>query len=196
MVIESDNISRFMIKIGMKSYVANCKPLSSWTINGTLVFKGSYEFMQGTYIMVGKSGTLTLSGGCGSIVGSYSKLICFDEVFIGTNTRITWECQLYDTNFHYVKNSEGKARKLSSPIYIGNNVWIGNRSTITKGCVLPDCSILASNSLSNKDYSDYGEHCLFAGSPAVMKARNVTRVFDLFEESELDKLYGYERNDL
>lgn len=170
-ILDTESISSGMIKIGKKDYyVATSVPQTIWTINGQLVFKGRINFLQGTYVLVSKSGMLTF-GTKGTIIGSDSHIMCFDRITIGNNVRITWQVQLMDTSFHYIENKEenSEVRPLTAPIEIGDNVWIGNRTTISKGTILPSNVIVASNSLANKDYSYVSANSLLAGTPAIQK---------------------------
>lgn len=102
-----------------------------------------------------------------------------------------------DTAFHYVENLlDGDIKPLTSPIVLGNNIWIGNRTTIAKGTELPDYTIVASNSLVNKDFSSIGENCLIAGLPAKLKQQNIRRVYDSKVQKKLDKKFNYIRTHL
>lgn len=194
-IIDSKNVYPNMIKLGADWwYPATSRPQVMWSIYGTLIFKGPISFPQGTYLHVAKNGVLQF-GTNGTLIGTNSKIMCFDNIELGNSVRITWDCQIYDTSFHYVE-TEGTIGKLTSPIKIGNNVWIGNNTTITKGVTIPDYSIITSHSLVNKDLKKYGEHCLFAGCPAALKKTGVTRIFDEAKEKELDMKNNYSRNHL
>ena len=182
-----------MIHIGDNTrYVTTSKPLSIWTINGTLIFKGRINFYHGTYVYIAESAVLSF-GSHGTCVGSDTKIICRDSICIGNSVRITWEIQIYDTSFHYVKDENGNVSSLTKPIIINDNVWIGNRTTIGKGTILPSYSIVASNSMTNKDYSEYGEKCMYAGIPAKCKKMNITRLFSSEEEKIYDSKFNYIR---
>lgn len=195
-IIDNEDIRPFMIVIGKNScYVATSEPKTIWSIHGTLILKGPINFLQGTYVMVAEGAVLTI-GSRGTVVGSNTKIMCFDSITIGNSVRITWDCQFYDSSFHYVRNSSGNISKLSKPIVIGNNVWIGNHATVVKGSVLPDFSIVGSHSLVNKDFSDTDGHCLLTGVPATVKAVGLTRIFDGDEENKLDIAFGYTRTHL
>ena len=190
-----------MISIGQQGYVATTKPVSNWTIEGTIVFYGCTAFYQGTYLLVAKDAILTFGNvkssdnfGKSSItIGSNTKIMCFESITIGEFARIPWDVQLIDTSFHYIENSFGEAQSLTKPIVIGDWVWIGNRSTISRGAVIPNNSVVCSNSMVNKDLSLYGEHCMFAGSPAVKKSEGLSRVWDEHKQAEYDKKFGYNR---
>lgn len=173
-IIDTKQITHNMIKLGADWwYPATSRPQVMWSIYGTLIFKGPISFPQGTYIHVAKNGVLQF-GTKGTFIGTNTKVMCFDSIEIGDGTQITWDCQIYDTSFHYVE-SDGNIGKLTSPIKIGSNVWIGNNTTVTKGVTIPDYSIVTSHSLVNKDLEYYGEHCLFAGCPVTLKKSGVTR---------------------
>ncbi len=195
-VVVVNNARSGMVRIGYSShYVATSVPRSEWTIRGTMVLNGPTRFFQGTYVLVSDKATLTC-GGIYQTFGTGCKIICFDSITIGKRVALGWECQIIDTSFHYVKSIGEQSLEiapLTKEIVIGDYVWIGNRTTISKGTVIPDESIIASNSLVNKNLSENGSHCLFAGMPVKVVKRDVGRVWNEAEESVLDKKYGYYR---
>ncbi len=105
---------------------------------------------------------------------------------IGNHVIISWECQIFDTNFHYMEDKFGDIYRKDGEIFIGNNVWIANRVTIAKGAKIPNDSIIASNSLVNKDLSDTVSG-LYAGCPAKLVKENVHAVFSL--EGQLNEYF-------
>lgn len=194
-LIDSNVISTGMIKIGVDGwYPATAIPQTIWSINGLLKFTGPISFPQGTYILVAENAKLQF-GTKGTFIGTNTKIMCFESITIGNSARITWDCQLYDTSFHYI-DVGGKVTGLTSPISVGNNVWVGNNTTITKGAVIPDWTIIGNYSLVNKNLSENGEHCFYAGMPAILKKKNVTRIFDAEIENNYDNQFGYNRNHL
>ena len=194
-IVDAEHVTHNMIKLGADWwYPATSRPQVMWSIFGTVIFKGPISFPQGTYLHVAKNGVLQF-GTKGIFIGTNSKIMCFDHIEIGDSTQVTWDCQIYDTGFHYVE-CDGKVGKLTAPIKIGNNVWIGNHTTITKGVSIPDYSIITSHSLVNKNLEQYGEHCLFAGCPIALKKQGVIRIFDEVREKELDGVNNYSRDHL
>ena len=119
----------------------------------------------GANIEVQQGGELKI--GTGSVIGSYSRIICFNHISIGNEVNISWECQIFDTNFHYCVNSDGNIKRKDGRIVIGDNVWIWNRVSILKNSVIPNNNIVASNSLVNKNFSNetFG---ILAGIPATL----------------------------
>jgi hypothetical protein len=56
-----------------------------------------------------------------------------------------------------------------------------------KGTYLPAYTIVASNSLVNKNFKEIGEHCLIGGIPAKYITNGVERL--LLKDKEIDKLF-------
>lgn len=115
-------------------------------------------------------------------IGAKVKIICYDKIHIGYNSSITWECQVIDTTFHYIRNIEDKSLvELTSPIIIGNNSWICNRSSVMKGAEIPPHTIIASESLCNKKY-EIPEYSMIGGIPAKLIKTGIYRCS--FKEEE------------
>lgn len=191
-ILETDDVRFGMIGVGSKLWYPGCKVPSIFTIDGTWVINDRLPIGMGTYIFIAPGATLTFKGR-GTFVGSNSKIICFESISIGGEVHITWECQIIDTSFHYIQEGTKSISKLTLPIKIGSYCWIGNRTTISKGTVLPDYSIVASNSLVNKNFSSCGNNCFYAGTPAKLKQTNVKRIYEINRQAELDKLNNYYR---
>ncbi len=133
--------------------------------------------------------TITIDGTIetGNLVslGSGAKIRCYGYTEIGDGCGIVEESQVFDTNFHCIINL--KDRTVASPVgrvIIGKLNWIGNRSTIMKGTVLPDFSIVASYSLVSKDFSAH-KYPTIGGVPAKILTEGQIRVYDLNEESRV-----------
>lgn len=187
-----------MIIIGKNSsYVTTTAQRTIWTINGTLTFHGPIKFAFGSYLLVADDAQLSF-GTKGTYCGSNFKVMCFNKITIGNNVRMAWDVQIYDSTFHYIRNlnKDNKIAPLTKPIFLESNIWIGNRSTITKGAVIPNETIVSSNSLVNKDFSTLPPYCLLAGAPAVLKASGLQRIWDEEEQKRLDEENQYHRTHL
>ncbi len=195
-IIIDNKIYPGMIRIGRTDwYVSTEVSNTILIINGLLKFKGAINMYHGNYILVSRNGYLEL-GTNGTFIGSNNKIICFDKIIIGNKVEITWECQLIDTSFHYVDQLNNKeVVPLTKSIFLGDYCWIGNRTTIGKGAYLPNYSIVASNSLINKDFSEYGEYCMFAGIPAKFKVM-CKRIYEKESEQYYDLKLNYDRTHL
>ena len=195
-ILIKNKIKTGMIKIGKRNcYVETTLPQSIWTICGTIVFNGPIDFLQGSYVLVAGKALLEF-GTRSTICGSNVRIMCFEKIQIGNTVRIAWDVQIMDTSFHYVKMGGAEPCKLTAPVKIGDFVWVGNRTTISKGAIIPDWTTVASNSLVNKDFHDIGACCLLAGQPAKIKAEGFKRVYDEEEQRQLDLKLGYVRTHL
>lgn len=145
-------------------------------IRGNLIFQGEAHFGIGVTIRVESGATLQI--GNNVRISNLTKIICYEKIEIGNNCRIAWDCQIIDTNFHFIKNTiTGEVPEIHKPVKIGMNNWIGNRTTILKGTETPDFCIVSSNSLCNKAYS-FPTHSLIGGIPARLLKSNVYRLLD------------------
>lgn len=144
---------------------------------GQIHLNGISEIGLGTYLYVGEKGILTL--GDKVRIGAFSKLYCEKEITIGNEVGISWESQIFDTNFHFMEDVETKqVFEKDTPIKIGSYNWFGNRVNIMKGTQTPNNCIIASNSLCNKDYTNCPPYSLIAGSPAKFIKQGIRRLFE------------------
>lgn len=146
---------------------------SSWFVTGTV------KIGQGASVLVSENAALTT--GHGVTIGDGAEIVCKKEVVIGEHSEVTWDCQVEDYASHPIENLlNNKIRNLYRPVIIGAYCWIGNRTTIQPGTVLPDRVIVASNSLLNKNYIDQGikSNTLIGGQPARQLRENVRRDYE------------------
>jgi acetyltransferase-like isoleucine patch superfamily enzyme len=126
-------------------------------------------------------------------VGYRCKIICKDKIHIGSLTQISWECQIFDTNFHYYVKDDRMIQRTEGEVYIGSHCWIGNRTSIMKDSYIADGCIVASNSLVNHNLKS-SPRCLIAGIPARKVANNCQRLFESEQWQLKTKLDGYFSN--
>lgn len=176
-IIKNGNIHRAMIKIGGRGSEMFPHLPAIIDIKGTLVFNGTTEIGNGCLLRVENNGKLTF--GNRVRIGANSKIICEDKITFGNEIGISWESQVFDTNFHYTKdiNSE-KILPKTAPIVIGSYNWFGNRVNIMKGTITPNNTIAASNSLLNKDYTYIPAYSVLAGTPAKLVKSGIKRMFE------------------
>ncbi len=161
--------------------------LTYFRLSGVLDIDGyNNNWANGCKVYVKRGGELSLNGNL--LLSNRSKIHCANRIIVGANCRISWETQVFDTNMHYMIDRNGLVKNNKGTIIIGNNCWIGNRCTIQKGTVLPDSTIVASNSLVNKDFSNQPAG-IVAGSPANLIKPGYKRVFDYKTERILDKFF-------
>lgn len=171
-------LHRAMIRIGGRGSDMFPRIQTVLCIDGEVYFGGDYiEIGQGASVVVTAGGRLSF--GEKVRIGAQSKIYCTKVVSFANEIDLSWECQVFDTNFHYMQRMDTKEIvEPSGSVAIGSNVWIGNRCTVSKGTVLPADIIVASNSLLNKDYSDVPAFSMLAGLPAMVVKTEVKRLFE------------------
>lgn len=132
---------------------------------GTFSASGNLKIHPGAKIVIRPNAILKV--GERVVMGSNSKIICYKSITIGNDYRMSWNTQLFDTDFHFLYNIEkDKHYPRLKPVVIGNNVFVGNGSTIGKGTILPDGCVVSCISKVSGDYSKDGKNLLIAGNPA------------------------------
>lgn len=157
-------------------------------IKGRFFVGGFIQFGVGCSIIVDENSELHI--GDNACIGANTKIICRNRIVVGDNFRTAWDVQIFDTNFHYIKNIEdGSVSRREKEVVIGNNNWFGNRCTVMPGTKTNDFFIAASNSLCNKDYTEsVPKYSLVAGQPARLIKQNVVRALDR-EEKEIKQMF-------
>ncbi len=143
-------------------------------INGMLVFLGKAYIGQGSKISIGESGMLKI--GKRFHVSANSTIICFNSVNIGDDVLFSWDILIMDTDFHPTTNlvTNEINNKITRPIVLGNNTWVGTRCLLLKGTNVPNNTIIGAGSLLNKVY-EIEENTLLAGNPATVRTRNIRK---------------------
>lgn len=196
-LILPDKTSTGMLLIGNNNSYSmggiNTRPEHTYfSLNGTLLLKGSRIFIgNGSRVYIRENALLSLAERV--YISNRAKIHCAKQIEIGDLTRLSWECQIFDTNMHYCIDEVGGVKNCKGNVFIGKRCWIGNRCTIQKGTILNDESIVASNSLVNKDFSEI-EHGTFAGMPAKCVKKGFRRIFSPAFTPQLDE-YFYENPD-
>ncbi|MFE4470843.1 acyltransferase [Leifsonia sp. NPDC056824] len=99
----------------------------------------------------------------GSKIGPRSTVNVESNLTIGDGTRISWEVQLMDTDFHRITRPNGDALAHTAPIQLGRHVLVGTGSMILKGVRIGDGAVIAAGSVVTRDV-DAGE--IVGGNPA------------------------------
>ncbi|SHH21366.1 acyltransferase [Flavobacterium defluvii] len=160
------------------------KGIAEINILGKLIFKGKFQFGKDCFVFVGENAVCAL--GNMASMASAGKLICSEKIVLGDYARFGSECQIIDTNFHdLIDTQTGDKLPKSAPIFIGNYNFMSNRVSIMKGTKTPDFCTIASNSLATKDYTSLGENILIGGVPAKLIRNNISRDWQ-GEKQQLD----------
>ena len=165
------------IEIGMRSFIR----LADGARKENVIFKeGCWPLGQ---IAVQSDGVFIMHEH--SKIESSTRIQCVNRVEIGPYTAVAENTVICDNNNHPISPSFRKKMRLtparhqmrmwkysaSAPIIIGENCWIGSNADILKGSTLGNDTVVAWRSLLTKDYNE--TNILLAGSPAVIKERNI-----------------------
>ena len=149
-----------------KKFPCNCL----WNVEnknrlGSLSVKDNAELYIGD-VSVYSGSTLSVTGKFSMKSGYINNdctIFCRNEITIGEEVVIAPEVIIRDSDQHQLIAADGNAKPLSSPIHIGNHVWIGTRSIILKGVTIGKYAIIGANSDVTKDIPDYA---MAVGVPA------------------------------
>lgn len=183
-----------MITIGFaRTVVDSYKKVVSFYNMGTIVFEGKIRIHTGVKLWINSNAELLFGGQ--NIVGCDTLIVCYKRIEIGYGAIFSWNCQLYDTNFHFYKNlNNNQIVRRNDCVKIGLHVHVGNSCTITKGVIIPNYCCISNCSLVNKSFEDEIEPILIGGLPAKILKRNFIVLWgddidDFSLENELAILY-------
>ena len=129
-----------------------------------LTINGNFQIYYGGDIILFKNSNLILGSG---FFNSNIKIRCTKKIEIGNDVAISHDVTIMDSDAHEILDD--KYQK-TSPVKIGNHVWIGTRVTILKGVTIGDGAVIAAGSIVTRDIPPY---CLAAGVPAKVIRKNV-----------------------
>src|SRR5574344_601778 len=144
-----DNVGTFDIK----------RSKTIWEVKGKVIFNGSALIGQGSKISVGTEGVLEI--GDEFVITAETAIIALKRIAIGNNCLLSWDILIMDTDFHEIIMKD-KVINMPKEIHIGNNVWIGCRTTILKGSIINDGCIIGSNSVVTGELSKINS--IYAGN--------------------------------
>jgi acetyltransferase-like isoleucine patch superfamily enzyme len=157
-------------------------PLSSVSVdNGTLLL-GRRAHLMSCEVLVRFGGKMTIGTYTGIAYGS--ELRCEEQVDIGSYGMISYGVCIYDTNTHSVDWRERRARiehcypegvwevtkPVTSPVLIGDDVWIGKEVTITKGARIGNRCIIGIRSTMGSGLID-DDSIVVVGKPRILSRR-------------------------
>lgn len=190
---------------GDNCQVASCIQVSG---SGNVISIGNGTTLEGRIVMRGKNNTLSIGKGChwkgcftikgeGIFVsigdGSTARecsMVCMEGhgVSVGKWCMLSRRIEIRTTDAHSViDRSTGERTNSAAPVTIGDHVWIGLGTLISKGAVIPpDCIVGAMSFVAGKFDR---EGLLLAGTPAKPIRTGITWARsrkDQFSMEELD----------
>lgn len=175
----SDNIAWGGVKIGFGTVPVFDKKCQRTILHldGKIIIKGKCLIGHGSRILVDRKGVLEL--GDKFHITANSTIMAFKKVRFGSDVLISWDVLLMDNDLHHIYSDLSmQSSETEQEICIGNHVWIGCRSTLLKGCVVNDNSVIAANSVVTRkscliDTGNHNVSILLAGNPAKIIKKGV-----------------------
>jgi len=161
-VILPEKVRFGMIHIGFFNIPVCNHDKTSIRIIGTLEFKGRAYFGRSSKVHIRKGATMLL--GDNFRVSSASSFNCYKSMIFGDNVLFAWDCLVMDSDGHSVIDEKCKPKINTKSVIIGNHVWIGCRSMILKGAVIPNNCVVGSMSFVTGE--NFEENTLIVGVPA------------------------------
>lgn len=143
-------------------------------IQGTWKLGGSLHVGPDGCIAVAEGALLET--GADTYLGRDTQIHCYRHVSIG-NGVFAGEMYICDSTIHQVLSADAE-KPMHGEVIIGDGVYLGFRTTLLKGTVIPPLSVVGSGAVCTSDFSKDGvEQLLICGNPAVVKAQGVTAKF-------------------
>lgn len=99
------------------------------------------------------------------------ELYCAGGIKIGTGSMVAYQAMILSDSRTYMGETPLKRRKerITAPVTIGSDVWIGTRAIIMPGVTINDHAVVAAGAVVTKDVASWD---IVAGNPArVIKSR-------------------------
>ncbi|MDR1694548.1 MAG: hypothetical protein LBR70_05115 [Lactobacillaceae bacterium] len=140
--------SNNIVKIGFPCNFCKSKVLVLGDNNLFKLDKTKYKIKRTKFNMcLSNSRKFIIGEDFSSESGSISSLSNNSEIIIGNDCMFANDVLIRNSDGHIIKNSDGEIINLNDNVYIGNHVWLGVRSTVLKGSVIPDNCVVGACSL-------------------------------------------------
>lgn len=115
----------------------------------------------GVNIILKSEAKLTI--GANTYLTSDSHIEVQKLIEIGNDCAISWGVTIIDSDHHKIIKNQSSGQIVTEMVSIGNHVWIGCNSTILKGTIIGENSIVAAGSVVK---GVFPPNSLIAGNPA------------------------------
>lgn len=125
---------------------------------------GRFTVYTGFSVSINANARLSLGSG---YINNDATVDCFDDVSIGHRVVISKNVTIRDSDNHAIE----RGARISAPIAIGDDVWIGLNVTVLKGVTIGDGAVVAAGAVVTRDVPP---RSLAAGVPAKVIKTGVT----------------------
>ena len=155
-------------------------PLSEITLDygGKLSIGKRFKMRDWAKVRVRKGSECII--GNNTSLNSNCMIICHERIVIGDNVQLSPNVQIYDHD-HDFRAGLIKQKYKTTPVIIGNNVWIGANTVILRGTEIGDYCVIGAGSVLKGKYS--------AGSLVIQKRE--TEILDIMEKKSLCEIKQY-----
>lgn len=130
--------------------------------NGVVIVEGGQHIGAGTIIFVAKGAELIL--GDNFAISGHSTISCNKRISFGRDIQLSWDCLIMDSDTHDIYGENGTRINEDKEIIFGDKIWMGCRSIVLKGAVIPNNCVIGSSSLVTG--RAFEQSSIIAGSPA------------------------------
>lgn len=133
---------------------------------------GCYDLRRGSIIAddvriwVGESATLTMMPG--AKLGDRCVVNVESALTLGPNTEVSWNVQILDTDFHWLRREDGRVSPHTRPIVIEGDVLVGTGAIILKGVTIGRGAVVSAGSVVRRSVES---GAVASGNPAVEVGR-------------------------
>lgn len=139
--------------------------------NAKMIVKKDFKAFYSSSIEVFKNATLTVGK---SYINTECVIACQNSITIGDNVAIARRVAIYDSDFHDIisdgESSNSRILNPSSPVIVGDHVWIGFGAIILKGVIIGEGAIIAAGAVVTHNVPAFS---IVAGNPAKVIRENV-----------------------
>jgi acetyltransferase-like isoleucine patch superfamily enzyme len=132
----------------------------SCTDNGNLDI-GSDTVISDSVQLISRGGSILL--GKEVFLGTGTILVATESIKIGNGSKIAEYCVIRDQDHSLDSPPIKSSGFVTSPIFIGENCWLGAKVTVLRGVTIGNCSVIGANSLVR---GDIPPNSLAVGCPA------------------------------
>jgi len=158
------------IFINKKSALFNCKISIKGNNNTIIIDEKVYAVKCEIYI---EDDFNVVKIGKETHISGLTHLACIEScnIRIGEGCLFSSDVTFRTGDSHSILDLEGRRINPSHSIEIGDHVWIGNKTIITKGVMIPSNCILATGAIVTKRFEE--ENTIIGGIPAKIIKRDV-----------------------
>lgn len=146
---------------GSKGIVEKAYSYFGVASDGTVVFAGKAGVSAGSSIRVDK-GTFHVGNNFSTNKNCF--IACSKGITIGDDVTLGWDVNIRDNDGHNIIDVTTNTVSESTPVKIGNHVWLCSYVDVLKGSYIADDSVVAYRSLVTKSFTE--NNVLIGGAPA------------------------------